>query len=84
MAVTSPVLVQTESSNLKLTASKAKSLAVRPNTKGDALDQRSPAPVEAGPEIAEQMNEEIKQRYVKGKPNFKLQASKAFLLTLSR
>ncbi|MCJ1350770.1 MAG: TFIIH complex serine/threonine-protein kinase subunit kin28 [Icmadophila ericetorum] len=67
MAVTSPVLVQTESSDLKLTASSAKSLTMRPNTKGDLLAQSSTAPAEAGPEITEQMNEEIKQRYVKDK-----------------
>ena len=71
MAVTSPVLVQTESSDLKLTASSTKSLTMRPNTKGDLLAQSSTAPAEAGPEITEQMNEEIKQRYVKGKLRFK-------------
>lgn len=44
---------------------KSKSLVVRTNSVGTAPDNRRKA--ERGPELAEQLNEEIKQKYVKGR-----------------
>lgn len=43
---------------------KSKSLVVRTNSVGTAPDDHRK--MERGPELAEQLNEEIKQKYVKG------------------
>ena len=64
MAV-SPLVFQNGSADRKVTAAKAKALAVRTNSiiveKVDTQLARDP-----GPELAEQLNEEEKQKYVKG------------------
>ena len=64
MAV-SPMVLHYGSAEPKATASKAKALAVRTNS--IAFDQSKPLSAhEAGPELAEQLNEDTKQKYVKG------------------
>ena len=66
MAV-SPFAVQDGISELKVTAAKAKSLAVRINTNTNGVQQSSQSPTRVGPELAEQLNEDTKHQYVKGK-----------------
>lgn len=44
---------------------KSKSLVVRTNSIGTAPEDRRK--IEKGPELAEQLNEETKQKYVKGR-----------------
>lgn len=48
-----------------MTAAKAKALAVRTSADGSTNGQQL-VKTEAGPELAEQLNEETKQKYVKG------------------
>ena len=67
MAV-SPFAVQDGIADLQVTAAKAKSLAVRINTSANGVQQSSQSPTRVGPELAEQLNEDTKQKYVKGKP----------------
>ena len=64
MAV-SPLIIQNGTASTKITAAKAKALAVRTNANGSAKGEQG-AKTEAGPELAEQLNEETKQKYVKG------------------
>ncbi|MCJ1404656.1 TFIIH complex serine/threonine-protein kinase subunit kin28 [Xylographa trunciseda] len=60
----SPLVVQNGSADPKITAAKAKALAVRTNSitakKADAQPVK-----DTGPELAEQLNEDEKQKYVK-------------------
>lgn len=63
MAV-SPLLTQESAASTKITAVKAKSLAVRTSTTESSGVRDIPAK-ERGPELAEQLNEETRQRYVK-------------------
>lgn len=67
MAV-SPFAVQDGTADLKVTAAKVKSLAVRINTGTNGVQQSSQSSTGVGPELAEQLNEDTKQKYVKGKP----------------
>jgi hypothetical protein len=62
MAV-SPLLFQSEDSSRRIVTSK--SLAVRPISHGVA-EQQSSGSTEPVPELAEKLNEELKQKYVKG------------------
>ena len=64
MAV-SPLVVPNGTADTKVTAAKAKALSVRTNANGPVLVELSQG-TEAGPELAEQLNEETKQKYVKG------------------
>ncbi len=64
MAV-SPAITQSASSDTTITAAKAKALAVRSSANGTSTRETA-ANTEAGPELAEQLNEETKRRYVKG------------------
>ena len=64
MAV-SPVIVENGITELKLTATKAKSLAVRTMTNGTPKSGKLPT-TGTHSELAEQLNEDTKQRYVKG------------------
>ena len=62
---TSPVIVENGTTELKLTATKAKSLAVRTMTNGTLKSNQLPT-AGTNSELAEQLNEDTKQRYVKG------------------
>ncbi|CAD6585804.1 MAG: TFIIH complex serine/threonine-protein kinase subunit kin28 [Alectoria sarmentosa] len=62
----SPVVTYDATSNIKVTATKAKSLAVRTNSLSNALNA-SPSKPEKGKELAERVNDETKQKYVKDK-----------------
>ena len=62
MAV-SPVVVQKGAAHGISTAAKAKALAVRTSTNGAS---QSATKTGAEPELAEELNEETKQKYVKG------------------
>ena len=64
MAV-SPLIIQNGTASTKVTAAKAKALAVRTSASGSANGEQV-VKTEAGPELAEQLNEETKQKYVKG------------------
>jgi hypothetical protein len=64
MAV-SPVIVQSPRPHFQITASASKMLAVR-TSKGNA--ESLDASNGTGSELAEQLNEREKQKYVKGKP----------------
>lgn len=61
----SPLIVQNGTASTKVTAAKAKALAVRTSADGSTNGQQL-VKTEAGPELAEQLNEETKQKYVKG------------------
>ncbi len=63
--VVSPQVIQNGAASVNLTASKAKALAVRTNSIGSGQAEQQP-PKPRGPELAEQLNEETKQKYVKG------------------
>ncbi|CAF9938009.1 TFIIH complex serine/threonine-protein kinase subunit kin28 [Imshaugia aleurites] len=65
MAV-SPVVTYDTTSNIKVTATKAKSLAVRTNSVSNPRNGSLPEPGK-GQELAERLNDETKQRYVKDK-----------------
>jgi len=67
MAV-SPVMTQDETASTKLTAVKAKSLAVRTSVLGAGSKKAEP-PKQKGAELAEELNAETRQKYVKGVPN---------------
>ena len=67
MAV-SPQVIQNGSASVNIMASKAKALAVRTTPIGSGQTEQQPAKVR-GPELAEQLNEETKQKYVKGAPS---------------
>ena len=58
-------MTQHETVSTKITAVKAKSLVVRTNNPG-ASGKKLAATKERGPELAEQLNEETRQKYVKG------------------
>lgn len=62
----SPVVTYDATSNIKVTATKAKSLAVRTNSISNAPNA-SPSKPEKGKELAERINDETKQKYVKDK-----------------
>ena len=64
MAV-SPQVMQHGAASVNITASKAKALAVRTSAIGSGQTERQ-TPKARGPELAEQLNEETKQKYVKG------------------
>lgn len=64
MAV-SPLIIQNGTASTKVTAAKAKALAVRTSVNGPSNSEQG-VKTEAGTELAEQLNEETKQRYVKG------------------
>ena len=64
MAV-SPLVIQNGSADPKVTAAKAKALAVRTNSITIQKAEAQPAK-DTGPELAEQLNEDEKQKYVKG------------------
>jgi len=64
MAV-SPVITYDGPSQIKVTATKAKSLAVRTNSVSNVQNESTPAPGK-GQELAERLNEETKDKYVKG------------------
>ena len=62
----SPVVTYDATSNIKVTATKAKSLAVRTNSISNPQNAPLPDPGR-GQELAERLNDETKQRYVKDK-----------------
>ena len=64
MAV-SPLITQDGASETKLTAFKAKSLAVRTSLSKPSGQGATPAKGK-GAELSEQLNEETRQKYVKG------------------
>lgn len=64
MAV-SPLILYSEGVDSKASTAKAKALAVRPSSNGTA-QRNPPPPQDTGPELAEQLNEVEKQKYVKG------------------
>lgn len=64
MAV-SPLIIHNGTASTKVTAGKAKALAVRTTVNGSANGEQE-IKTEAGPELAEQLNEDTKQKYVKG------------------
>jgi len=67
MAV-SPQVIQNGAASVNITASKTKALAVRTSSIGSGqVEQRTLKP--RGAELAEQLNEETKQKYVKGAPS---------------
>ena len=66
MAV-SPQVIQNGAANVNISASKAKALAVRTNPVGSGQAEQQ-APKARGPELAEQLNEETREKYVKGAP----------------
>ena len=62
---TSPVIVENDTKELKLTGGKAKSLTVRTMSNGTPRSK----PIQkarTGSELAEQLNQDTKERYVKG------------------
>ena len=61
----SPLAIHNGATDPKVIAAKAKALAVRTNNNGTTQPQSLPAE-NTGPELAEQLNEEEKQKYVKG------------------
>lgn len=69
MAV-SPALPQVAAPSTTATTAKAKALAVRSSSNGTNTKEPS-ADTDAGPELAEQLNEETKRKYVKGWHIFK-------------
>ena len=62
----SPVVTHEATSDIKVAATKAKALAVRTNSLSNPQAVSRPEP-EKGQELAERLNDEIKQRYVKDK-----------------
>lgn len=64
MAV-SPLMTQSETASTKITAVKAKSLAVRTSLSGQG-GKKPTAARERGPELAERLNDETRQKYIKG------------------
>ena len=64
MAV-SPLITHNETSDTKLSAVKAKSLAVRTSVSKPSGQGASPTKGK-GAELSEQLNEETRQKYVKG------------------
>ena len=64
MAV-SPLIIQNGSADPKITAAKARALAVRTNSITAKNVDAQPVK-DTGPELAEQLNEDEKQKYVKG------------------
>ena len=61
----SPLVVQNGTTDTKVTAAKVKALAMRTHTNG--FTQADPdSKTETRPELAEQLNEETKQKYIKG------------------
>ncbi|KAM0802562.1 putative serine/threonine protein kinase [Usnea florida] len=62
----SPVVTYDATANIQVTATKAKSLAVRTSSTSKAQSDASSEPAK-GQELAERLNEETKQRYVKDK-----------------
>lgn len=60
----SPVVTYEAASNTKVTATKAKSLAVRTNS---VSKKNEPTSAPKGQELAERLNDETKQKYVKSK-----------------
>ena len=65
MAV-SPLPAQNGTSEIKLSAPKAKSLAVRTGSMSKSGNQGAGTAKAKGAELAEQLNEETRQKYVKG------------------
>ena len=65
MAV-SPLPAQNGTSEIKLSAPKAKSLAVRTGSMSKPSNQGARTAKAKGAELAEQLNEETRQKYVKG------------------
>lgn len=64
MAISSPL--HQNGAYIDITAVKAKSLAVRTNSVLTTAYEHGPR-IEKGPELAEQLNEETKNKYVKGR-----------------
>ena len=62
----SPVVTNEATSDIKVTATKAKALAVRTNSLSNPQTVSRPE-LEKGRELAERLNDETKQRYVKDK-----------------
>lgn len=62
----SPVVTYDATANIQVTATKAKSLAVRTSSISKAQSDSPPEPAK-GQELAERLNEETKQKYVKDK-----------------
>ena len=67
MAV-SPLPAQNVTSDIKLSAAKAKSLAVRTGSVSKPSSHGTGTAKAKGAELAEQLNEETRQKYVKGLP----------------
>ena len=61
----SPLVVHSGATDPKITAANAKALAVRTSNNGKTQSRSVPGE-NTGPELAEQLNEEEKQKYVKG------------------
>lgn len=66
MAV-SPVITYDASSSIRLTATKAESLAVRTNSLSITNDDKAPSESGKRQELAEKLNDETKEKYVKDK-----------------
>lgn len=64
MAV-SPLILYNGGAESRASTAKDKSLAVRPSSNG-VVQRYQPPPQDTGPELAEQLNEIEKQKYVKG------------------
>ena len=65
MAV-SPLMTQNETTSTRITAVKAKSLAVRTSVSG-AGGKKPNTASERGPELAERLNNETREKYQKGR-----------------
>lgn len=65
MAV-SPLILYNGGAESRASTAKDKSLAVRPSSNG-VVQRHQPPPQDTRPELAEQLNEVEKQRYVKGR-----------------
>lgn len=69
MAVSPLVFGNEDNNDPKVTIAKAKALAVRTNTSDAPTSTSKGKGTDAVPELAEQLNEELRQKYVKGAPN---------------
>ena len=70
-------MTQNETASTKITAVKAKSLAVRTSTL-EAGGRNPSSNKERGPELAEQLNDETRQKYVKGALNYLVSSKPKF------
>ena len=83
MAV-SPLPAPNVTSDIKLSAAKAKSLAVRTGSVSKPGSRGTGTAKAKGAELAEQLNEETRQKYVKGLPLFPSSLKVRRFLTIVR